>query len=227
MTDPKLSQRHGRPKVLVVDDNPTFRREMRGLLEMEKIHVVGEAVNGQEAVELAERLNPDVILMDQNMPVMSGVDATRQIKRRRPNKRVIFVAAEGSWRAEALKAGAEAYFVKDDDLEQVVDAIEDPLQSLRLQGWGAKRPAKQPKARLPWQIWPTAAVLLLLAAIVASPSVLLPGIALAFGLSFFVYGLRYYAVNALILLATRGANGNGNGNGHGNGHGNGNGKGRI
>src|SRR3990170_2433060 len=174
MTDPKLSQRHGRPKVLVVDDNPTFRREMRGLLEMEKIHVVGEAVNGQEAVELAERLNPDVILMDQNMPVMSGVDATRQIKRRRPNRRVIFVAAEGSWRAEALKAGAEAHFVKGDYLERVIDAIQDPLQPLRLQARPADPPAERPMARLPWQLWLVVAGLMLLAAIAAFPSVLLP-----------------------------------------------------
>jgi len=229
MTDPKLSQRHGRPKVLVVDDNPTFRREMRGLLEMEKIHVVGEAVNGQEAVELAERLNPDVILMDQNMPVMSGVDATRQIKKRQPNRRVIFVAAEGSWRAEALKAGAEAYFVKDDDLERVIDAIADPLQPLRLRAQPEDLPTEQPRLRLAWQLALFVTGLVLLAALVAFPNVLLPGIALGFGLFFFIFGLRYYAANALILLATRGANGNGNGNGHGNGHrnGNGNGKGKM
>ena len=102
------SRRSGKIRALIVDDSPGFRRELRVLLELEEILVVGEANNGWEAVELSEQLDPDVILMDQNMPALSGVAATRQIKHKQPWRRIIFIAAEGSWREEALSAGATA-----------------------------------------------------------------------------------------------------------------------
>lgn len=113
-------------RALIVDDSPRFRVELRGFLELEDIQVVGEAGNGWEALTLAETLNPDVILMDQNMPALSGIDATRRLKQARPDRRVLFIAAEEAWRQEALKAGAEGYFVKGEGFEQLIRAIQRP-----------------------------------------------------------------------------------------------------
>src|SRR3990170_8648731 len=120
-------------RVLIVDDSPRFRVELRGLLELEDIQVVGEAGNGWEALSLTETLNPDLILMDQNMPALSGIDATRRIKQARPDRRVLFVAAEEAWRQEAMRAGAEAYFVKGEGFSQLVQAILQPGLADRLQ----------------------------------------------------------------------------------------------
>jgi len=113
-------------RVLIVDDSPRFRVELRGLLELEDIQVVGEAGNGWEALNLTERLNPDVILMDQNMPALSGIDATRRIKQAKPDRRVLFVAAEEAWRQEAMRAGAEGYFVKGEGFDQLLRVILQP-----------------------------------------------------------------------------------------------------
>ena len=120
------SPNHRVTRVLIVDDSPRFRVELRGLLELEDIQVVGEAGNGWEALSLTETLNPDLILMDQNMPALSGIDATRRIKQARPDRRVLFIAAEEAWRQEALKAGAEGYFVKGEGFEQLIRAIHQP-----------------------------------------------------------------------------------------------------
>ncbi len=113
-------------RALIVDDNPKFRLELRGLLELEQIAVVGEACNGWEAVELTEQLNPDVVVMDQNMPALSGIDATRRIKSANRQRRVIFLAAEEAWREEALRAGADGYFVKGESYGRLISAIHNP-----------------------------------------------------------------------------------------------------
>jgi two-component system nitrate/nitrite response regulator NarL len=118
-----MSLRDREIRALIVDDNPKFRLELRGLLELEDIHVVGEAGNGWEAVELTQSLDPDIVLMDQNMPALSGIDATRRIKHNHHHPRVIFVAAEEIWRDEALKAGADGYFVKGERFETLISAI--------------------------------------------------------------------------------------------------------
>ena len=127
LPDRARSQPGGRViRALIVDDSPRFRVELRGLLELENIQVVGEAGNGWEALSLTESLNPDIILMDQNMPALSGIDSTRRIKKAKPDRRVLFVAAEEAWRQEALRAGAEAYFVKGEAYYQLIRAIHQP-----------------------------------------------------------------------------------------------------
>lgn len=113
-------------RALIVDDNPKFRFELRGLLELERIAVVGEAANGWEAVKLTEELDPDVVLMDQNMPALSGIDATRRIKSANQNRRVIFIAAEEAWREEAMRAGADGYFVKGESYGSLISVIHNP-----------------------------------------------------------------------------------------------------
>ncbi|UCF60250.1 MAG: DUF2341 domain-containing protein, partial [Anaerolineaceae bacterium] len=210
----------GQIRVLIVDDNPSFRRELRVFLESTgNIKVVGEAENGSHGVELTEHRNPDIVLMDQNMPTLSGVEATKRIKASRPRIRVIFIAAEERWENDAIRAGAERFFLKDDDLNELIKAIEDPLGSLR--------PVAQPEQRRrfgemwdnPW-LWRGIGILtvvLYLASLISSAKMTLVWTALVFGLFFFLYGLKYYLSVALILFATSGNANNGQANGKLNG----------
>jgi len=115
-----------RIRVLVVDDQPLIRRGMSLLLSMEAdIEVIGEAANGIEAVALAVRLRPDVVLMDLNMPRMDGVAATREITRERPETQVLVLTTfdADDLVFDAVRAGARAYLLKDASEEEVLDAI--------------------------------------------------------------------------------------------------------
>jgi two-component system response regulator NreC len=98
--------------VLIADDHTIVRSGVRMLLEAEPdIKVVGEALNGLEAIELAESLRPDVVLMDITMPVMDGLEATSQIKTRFPQINVLVLTMHRSddYFFEMLKAGASFY----------------------------------------------------------------------------------------------------------------------
>lgn len=100
-------------RVLIADDSDDARAGLRALLStLEEIDVVGEAANGQEAVILAALEQPDVVLIDMQMPVMDGVEATRQIKGRCPDVVVIVLTMYSVYRARALAAGADAFFSK-------------------------------------------------------------------------------------------------------------------
>jgi NarL family two-component system response regulator LiaR len=113
-------------RVLIVDDHTMVRKGICALLaEIEGIEVVGEADNGQEAVAQAERLRPDVILMDLAMPKMDGIEATRQIKTNQPESRILVMT---SFAADdkvfpAIKAGALGYLLKESAPEDLVQAI--------------------------------------------------------------------------------------------------------
>jgi NarL family two-component system response regulator LiaR len=113
-------------RVLVVDDHTIVRKGTRALLaEVADIQVVGEAGDGQEAVDQAEALRPDVILMDLVMPIMDGIEATRQITSNHPDTRILALT---SFAADdkvfpAIKAGAIGYLLKHADPEELVDAI--------------------------------------------------------------------------------------------------------
>jgi len=112
-------------RVLIADDSISFRRELRTFLESAGgIEIIGEAEDGMQAVEMAEKLRPDAVLMDQNMPMISGIEATELIIRARPESRVLFLTGEEIWRQQALQVGAEAYFVK-------VAGMNDMLKELR------------------------------------------------------------------------------------------------
>lgn len=113
-------------RVLIVDDQAIVRKGTMALLSlMEGILVVGEAVNGQEAVDQAVALEPNVILMDLMMPVMDGVEAIRQITTRQPKVRILaltsFIADDKLF--PAIKAGALGYMLKDCEPEDLVKAI--------------------------------------------------------------------------------------------------------
>ncbi len=102
-------------RVLIVDDEPLFLEMVQVLLESEGLEVVGTAADGKRAVELAVSLDPDVVVMDVSMPVMNGIDATREIRERNPGACVLILTG-GSNIAEvddARKAGASGYLTKD------------------------------------------------------------------------------------------------------------------
>jgi two-component system, NarL family, nitrate/nitrite response regulator NarL len=103
-------------RVLIVDDEPLFLEMVQVLLASEEgLEVVGTAADGQQAVELAVTLRPDVVVMDVSMPVMNGIDATREIRERNPDACVLILTG-GSNIAEvddARKAGASGYLTKD------------------------------------------------------------------------------------------------------------------
>ncbi len=113
-------------RVLLVDDHAIVRDGIRSLLTTEQdIEVVGEANNGRDGVSLAERLQPDIILMDLVMPEMGGIEATQRIMASRPEARILVLT---SFAAEdkvfpAIKAGAMGYLLKDSDSEELVRAI--------------------------------------------------------------------------------------------------------
>jgi len=115
-----------RIRVVVVDDHAVVRSGIEySLLALDDIELVGSAGSGTEALSLCEQMRPDVVLMDMMMPGMGGVDATRAIRRRYPDTRVIALTSfqEGSLVQDALKAGAISYLLKDVGMEELADAI--------------------------------------------------------------------------------------------------------
>ena len=113
-------------RVLIVDDVPQVRRELCTLLPLlDDIEIVGEAENGQSAIELATALQPDVILMDVEMPIMDGLVATRLIKQQCPASRVIILSihADEAVRAKARSAGADDFIDKGAPLATLLKAI--------------------------------------------------------------------------------------------------------
>lgn len=113
-------------RVLVVDDHDIVRKGICALLETrEGIEVVGEADNGQEAVAQAGASRPDVVLMDLVMPVVDGIEATRQIAVRYPHVRILVLTsfATDDKLFPAIKAGALGYLLKDSTPEDLVQAI--------------------------------------------------------------------------------------------------------
>ena len=114
-------------RVLLVDDHQVVREGLKRMLELDKdIQVVGEAVNGEDGITQAERLSPDVILMDIKMPDMDGITATRQLKQKMPDVKVIMLTLyDSEFVTQAIEAGASGYILKDAKGEQLIQAIRD------------------------------------------------------------------------------------------------------
>ena len=116
----------GQVRVLIVDDHPMWRDGVRADLEASgKAEVVGEASDGGEAIEVAREVMPEVILMDLQLPRVSGVDATRAIIEESPHTKILVLSAsaEESDVLEAVKAGASGYLLKSSSSEDVVGAV--------------------------------------------------------------------------------------------------------
>lgn len=112
-------------RVLLVDDHALFRAGLTSLLKAWGVDVVGEAGNGNEAVAAARRLRPDLILMDINMPVLNGLDATRAIKAEFPDANVIMLTVSDDEQDlfEAVKSGAGGYLLKNLREEEFADLL--------------------------------------------------------------------------------------------------------
>src|ERR1700712_952502 len=113
-------------KVIIADDHQVVRQGLQGFLKLDpEIEIVGMAVNGLEAVEKTRQLNPDVVIIDLMMPVMSGLEATGIIKKSLPEVRILVLSnlQDDNSIAQALLAWAEAYFIKGKGVDKLVQAI--------------------------------------------------------------------------------------------------------
>ena len=119
--------------VLVVDDEESVRAGTEALLGFASdIDVIREACNGQQAVQLVAEWKPDVVLMDVRMPVMDGLEATRRIKERWPQVKVIVLTMHASHRKDALEAGAERFLLKG----RMSEMLEAAIRGLAQEGPG-------------------------------------------------------------------------------------------
>lgn len=102
------------PRVFVVEDDKQVLELYRVILKMYGYEIAGFALDGKEAVRMFEAMNPrpDIIIMDQRLPLMSGVEATKEIMRMDPGAKVLFVSADVSSRESALSSGATDFVVK-------------------------------------------------------------------------------------------------------------------
>ena len=113
-------------RILLADDQALFVEGLETLLSVHKdIEVVGKASNGEDAVSLATKLQPDVVLMDMRMPILDGIGATRRLKKHASNARVIILTTidDDEYIFDALRAGAVGYLLKDLVSSQLLEAI--------------------------------------------------------------------------------------------------------
>src|SRR5437868_9854391 len=119
-------------RVLIADDHAMVRQGLRALLEnFPSIDVIGEASNGQEAVDLANQVKPEVVLMDINMPVMNGVEATKIIKTRHPEIVVIGLSVNTSQDNQGAMrtAGASMLLSKEEAVDQLYEGIQQAVKN--------------------------------------------------------------------------------------------------
>src|SRR6266481_9948 len=115
-------------KCLLVDDHTLFRQGVRRLLESESdFEVIGEAPDAGDSVEKARELRPDIVLMDIGMPGLSSFEAARQIRKNRPETKVLFLTMyeDEDYLVQCLEAGASGYVLKDSPSQQLVAAVRD------------------------------------------------------------------------------------------------------
>ena len=111
-------------RVMIVDDNAAVREGLESILSANAdISVVATAVNGEEAVDGVATHAPDVVLMDSQMPVMDGVEATRRIKRASPGVKILFLTVHSSHVPDGMEAGADAALLKDVGRHEILSAI--------------------------------------------------------------------------------------------------------
>ncbi len=148
-------------RVLIADDHPLFRDGMHGLLDsVPDTEVVGEASNGEEAVELSERLRPDVVLMDIKMPGINGIEATREVLRRSPDVGILVVTMleDDDSVFAAMRAGALGYLLKGAGQTEVLRAIRAVANGEAIFGPGIARRVmgflSEPRAPAPPRLFP-------------------------------------------------------------------------
>ena len=113
-------------KVLITDDRITSRKGLRALmLTQPDLKVIGEAANGEKAIDFIKKVKPDVVIMDAFMPKMNGLEATRIIKKKWKDVRVVILTMHEDIREEALAAGADAFLIKGCPPEDLINEIKD------------------------------------------------------------------------------------------------------
>ena len=118
-------------KILLCDDQAVIRDGLEMLLTLEKdFQVVGTAQDGAEAVELAAQKQPDLILMDLKMPGTNGIEATRQIRARFPEMKILVLTTydDDEWVFDAIRAGASGYLLKDTPRQKIIEAIRGTME---------------------------------------------------------------------------------------------------
>ncbi|MDL2298974.1 response regulator [Synergistaceae bacterium OttesenSCG-928-D05] len=118
-----------RAKILIAEDSAHTRMILKDLLLRSGYDVVGEAENGQEAVEMYDKLKPDIVTLDLAMPLMNGIEALKAIKGKHPKAKVVMAGALGQEMQviEAMRAGADDFFIKPMQAQRVVEVLEDVL----------------------------------------------------------------------------------------------------
>ena len=124
-TDERQAEKALDVRVVVVDDHDLFRTGLRNLLEEQGVNVVGEAANGETAIRLASELAPDVVIMDLNMPGLTGVETTRKLAGVAPLARVVVltISADDDDVMDAVMAGACGYLLKDSSIQDLIVGI--------------------------------------------------------------------------------------------------------
>ena len=118
-------------RVLVVDDYEPWRRFVSTTLQKQpELQIVGEVTDGFEAVQKAQQLQPDLILLDIGLPTLNGIEAARRIREVSPKSKILFVSENRSWDIveEALRTGAGGYVVKSDATGELLPAVEAVLK---------------------------------------------------------------------------------------------------
>jgi two-component system chemotaxis response regulator CheY len=112
-------------RILLVDDNPAIRRIVRSYLEKQGLEVCGEAGDGQEAIDQAPRLKPDLVVLDFSMPRMNGLDAARKLKFQKPGLPIVMLTLHNDdfMATQAAAAGIDAVVAKSDNLSSLFEQI--------------------------------------------------------------------------------------------------------
>lgn len=125
--------KHRKHSILIVDDNDMMRAILRSMLRGDDYEVVGEARNGTQAIELAERLQPDIICLDVMMPEKNGLEALHEIKAARPQTAIIMITANADPETvqDAIMNGAQGFIIKPFNAAKILDTLQSVTGKLR------------------------------------------------------------------------------------------------
>ena len=132
-------------RLILADDNGPVRRSLKSLLEREGFKVVVEAADGEQAVSLAHKHRPDVVLLDLSMPHLNGIEAARQIHRSLPEVRTIILTVHREYHyvVRALEAGARGYILKGHAVEELVRGVHQVAEGKLFVSHGLSQPVIQ------------------------------------------------------------------------------------